>query len=87
MWGPQSTTETRLVVHTDAGVCVNSHHLAYDLHSCQERVYDHTEYEEQLFYFNTNTRMSCFPHNVKATGMPRPTRLFLAVAELLHRRN
>lgn len=53
VWGPQSTTETRLICETDA----------------KERVYDHNEYEEQMFHFNTTTRMSCFPHNVFAEGI------------------
>jgi hypothetical protein len=49
VWGPQSTTETRLLVPREAG----------------RRVYDHTEYEEQMFHFNTKTRMSCYPHRVE----------------------
>jgi len=47
VWGPQTTTETRLV--TTSGF----------------KEYDHTKYEEQLFYFNTKTRVSYYEHNVE----------------------
>jgi hypothetical protein len=51
VWGPQSTTETRLVPDDEL-----------------EREYDHKEYEEQMFYFNTVTRVSYYPHNINADG-------------------
>jgi len=53
VWGPQSTTETRLVVD-------NNNEL---------RTYDHTEYEEQMFHFNTVTRSMAHAHDVKANGL------------------
>lgn len=28
------------------------------------RVYDNTEYEEQMFYFNTRTRVNCYTHPI-----------------------
>lgn len=51
VWGPQSTTEARLVPDGD-----------------DERDYDNTEYEEQMFYFNTVTRVTYYPHDVDAPG-------------------
>ena len=48
VWGPQTTTETRLVV-TD--------------HSAANVVrYDNRVYEQQMFYFNTVTRVQLYEH-------------------------
>lgn len=44
IWAPQSSTETRLIVHRDAKI----------------KKYDHTKYEEQMFYFNTITRVNYY---------------------------
>lgn len=52
VWGPITTTETRLVV-TGRGV----------------RLYDHRTYEEQLFFFNTVTRVALFAHSVRGHGI------------------
>jgi hypothetical protein len=52
VWGPQTTTETRLVPFGHA-----------------RKIYDHTGYEEQLFNFNTRTRMETHAHGVEAEGM------------------
>lgn len=48
VWGPQSTTETRLVPFSPDAM----------------RRYDHTEYEQQMFYFNTTTRSLFHEHSV-----------------------
>jgi cap2 methyltransferase len=53
VWGPTSTTECRLLVDTDAG----------------ERTYEHTEHEEKMFFFNSVTRPSLFPHDVNGCGL------------------
>lgn len=53
VWGPQTTTETRLVVRwpDNSSNCVE---------------YDHTAHEERLFYFNTRMReMTKYHHNVR----------------------
>jgi DNA-directed RNA polymerase subunit A' len=52
VWGPLSTTETRLIVARNAPLVE----------------YDHTVKEEQMFYFNTVMRPSLFPHNIVADG-------------------
>lgn len=36
--------------------------------SCEEKEYDNTKYEEQMFYFNTVTRVARYPHNVTGEG-------------------
>jgi Poly A polymerase regulatory subunit len=48
VWGPQTTTETRLVVGAKAG----------------RRSYDHQKHWEQMFYFNTVTRVMLYPCHV-----------------------
>ena len=48
VWGPITTTECRLIVGTDA----------------ESRVYDHTQHEEQMFFFNTVVRGSLYEHGV-----------------------
>jgi cap2 methyltransferase len=53
VWGPTSTTECRLVVDTDA----------------EERIYDHIEHEQKMFYFNTTTRPALYPHGVRGCGI------------------
>jgi len=52
VWGPQTTTETRLVTQ---GITT--------------RIWDHTIYEQQMFYFNTVTRLARYPHQVLAQGI------------------
>lgn len=54
VWGPVTTTETRLI--------------PFDNYTAI-KTYDHTTYEEQMFYFNTKTRMTWYPHNIKADGL------------------
>jgi cap2 methyltransferase len=44
IWAPQTSTETRLIVEKNANI----------------KKYDHTKYEEQMFYFNTNTRVKYY---------------------------
>ena len=52
VWGPQSTTESRLIVSEDA----------------EEVDYDHKKYEEQMFYFNTVQRVTFYPHDIEVEG-------------------
>lgn len=49
VWGRQSTTETRLVVERGADM----------------KLYNDLEYEEQMFYFNTVTRVQYYQHDVE----------------------
>lgn len=44
VWGPVTTTESRLVVRNDCGT----------------REYDNTAYEEQMFYFNVHQRVALY---------------------------
>jgi cap2 methyltransferase len=53
VWGPPSTTECRLVVHA---------------HSPGTIIYDHTEQEEKMFFFNTVTRSALYNHPVVSCG-------------------
>lgn len=53
VWGPQSTTECRLYVPKDREM------IDYDI----------KRFEEQLFYFNNETRVMFYPHNVKSPGL------------------
>merc|ERR1739848_719080 len=46
VWGPQTTTECRLLVNCDSTSLVD---------------YDHQKLLEQLFYFNTVVRISIYP--------------------------
>lgn len=47
VWGPQTTTETRLVVERDAKL----------------KLYSHREIEQKMFYFNTTTRVARYEHD------------------------
>lgn len=49
VWGPITTTEARLITHE----CSSE--------MCE---YDNTEYEQQMFHFNTNARVGRYFHNV-----------------------
>lgn len=53
IWGPQTTTETRLLV-------TNSTNMIE---------WDNKKYEEQLFYFNNITRQSIYKHDVISEGL------------------
>jgi len=53
IWGPQSTTETRLMVEDPTKL----------------RNYENTRYEEQMFHFNSEARSLCYAHDVEATGL------------------
>jgi len=55
VWGPQTTTESRLVTKDDNPAAV--------------RVYDHEKYESQMFHFNSITRVSLYQHDVTAPGL------------------
>lgn len=48
IWGPVTTSESRLVVERGAGM----------------RDWDNTVYESQMFQFNTHTRVALYPHPV-----------------------
>jgi hypothetical protein len=49
VWGPITTTEARLITPE---------------HSTATRVYDHSEYEQQMFFFNTVGRVARYRHDV-----------------------
>jgi len=55
VWGPQTTTESRLITKAGEPGAV--------------RVYDHKRYERQMFYFNCVTRVSLYKHEVTAPGL------------------
>jgi len=57
IWGPVTTTECRLVPITDPE---DPNYI---------KVYDHVEYEQQLFYFNTVKRLTYYHHDVEADGL------------------
>ena len=50
VWGPQTTTETRLIVYEK------------DLDTSID--YDHRSYEERMFFFNTCSRVDFYQHDV-----------------------
>lgn len=56
VWGPNATTETRLIVSDNVS-------------TIRYRIYDNRQYENQMFWFNTVKRIGIYPHNVKATGL------------------
>ena len=57
VWGPQTTTESRLLVQrSEAG--------SYDT-----REWDIRKYNQEMFYFNTITRVNTFDHSVKSRGL------------------
>ena len=51
VWGPQTTTETRLIVYEK------------DLDTSID--YDHRSYEERMFFFNTCSRVDFYEHSVR----------------------
>lgn len=54
IWGPVTTTESRLIVEGgDPG----------------STAYDHERYEAQMFYHNTITRVALYPHSVVGEGL------------------
>jgi hypothetical protein len=53
IWGPQTTTESRLIIDN----------LKYSSNEMIE--YDHCEYWEKMFYFNNIIRSKCAYHNTK----------------------
>ena len=55
VFGPITTTESRLIVLRDA----------------KETDYDNTVYEEEMFYFNTVQRPALYDHTVIAEGLCR----------------
>ena len=55
VWGPQTTTECRLVTRAGQPRAM--------------RTYDHKKYESQMFYFNSLTRVSLYEHDVTAPGV------------------
>jgi hypothetical protein len=54
VWGPITTTETRLVSKES---------------TTRLRAYDHKKYEEQLFHFNTVARPALYAHDVDGEGL------------------
>lgn len=53
VWGPQTTSESRLFVLRDA----------------KRREWDNRLYESQMFFFNICTRVQLYKHNVQGTGI------------------
>ena len=53
IWGPITTSESRLIVSEDI----------------KEKEYDNTEYEDQMFFFNTHYRVGRSIHNVEGEGI------------------
>jgi hypothetical protein len=53
VWGPVTTTESRLIADFNA----------------LEIEYDNTKYEEQMFHFNTVTRVARYRHNIRGEGI------------------
>ena len=47
--------------------CFTLHRLTFSQDKL--RVYDHKEYEDAMFHFNTITRTTYFEHNVRADGI------------------
>lgn len=56
VWGPCATTEARLVTYEEHG---------------RMREYNNTQYESQMMYFNTVTRVGLYPHPVGMDGGDR----------------
>jgi len=54
IWGPITTTESRLIVKN---------------HSHETKEYDNKIYEEQLFYFNTVQRVALYEHDITGEGI------------------
>jgi cap2 methyltransferase len=54
VWGPITTTETRLITKENTTTLIE---------------YDHKKYEEQLFYFNTVARPALYWHDVLGEGI------------------
>ena len=59
-WGPNRTTETRLVPKSSRNTWKNPKLMT---------IWDHTKYEEQLYYFNTKTRLRTYTHNIRGEGI------------------
>eukprot|EP00761_Pharyngomonas_kirbyi_P010874 gb/GECH01010897.1/.p1 GENE.gb/GECH01010897.1/~~gb/GECH01010897.1/.p1 ORF type:complete len:467 (+),score=122.26 gb/GECH01010897.1/:1-1401(+) len=99
VWGPQTTSETRLVPYKDINEfkCVEKNsreeqqeqeqfneeeedekqtEMTFtDMVQCEPgdnlpiQIYDNTKYGNQMFYFNTRTRSTYYPHNVTGEGI------------------
>ncbi|XP_004364062.1 hypothetical protein CAOG_03223 [Capsaspora owczarzaki ATCC 30864] len=54
VWGPITTTEARLITAEDPNA---------------KRDYDHTKYERQMFFFNTEQRVWLYDHPVRGEGL------------------
>jgi len=61
VWGPQTTTECRLLVSPAAR---KDDDIGGDLPT---QAYDHTVFSEQMFYFNTVARISIYPRPAAAS--------------------
>ena len=55
VWGPQSTTESRLITRDGAPRAM--------------RTYNHERYERQMHYFNSIMRVSLYNHEISAPGL------------------
>lgn len=63
VWGPQTTTECRLITNAGRGGGGNGNNMY--------RRYDNRKYERQLFYFNNVTRHSLYHHEVNSEAALR----------------
>jgi hypothetical protein len=72
VWGPSTTTETRLIT---TPACKSKQIMKH---------WDNQKYEEQLFYFNTKTRTTLFDHPIKVAGLDQ---CYDCAAEVLIWRN
>lgn len=62
VWGPQSTTECRLVVDQIS-------HVNPDTSDIKMRLYDHQQINNQLFYFNSITRCCVYDHGITSNEL------------------
>jgi len=71
VFGPKTTTESRLLV-IGKPLTANSTSPVpeeKEAFSLELRDYDNTEYEDQMFYFNTRQRSALYPHDVCGEGL------------------
>ncbi|KAL0488320.1 cap-specific mRNA (nucleoside-2'-O-)-methyltransferase [Acrasis kona] len=79
VWGPASTTETRLVPDacpSNAIMEARSKKMTLEdinnkdfVNQCNTKVWDCLKYQDQMFYFNNVTRVTFYHHDVEADGI------------------
>ena len=71
VWGPLTTTETRLICNKD------------DTNNwTKKKIYDNTDHEQRMFYFNNCYRMNLFKHNIKDDKVPGICHCFDCTSEI-----